>query len=179
MTFTATSNPAGWTFSTDINVSVHPKNFVKNEIGRMDLKVRLVQLFSREHTTLKVTLSVHPLVSQLVPLLHFVDIASQKATCIRPSFLSKAVLWSFLTCSNWNKKVQKKAINHRIHKSLRVSAGRPICPSARPSVALSFWGFSGQITSYVLESLTLSSGSAHQHATGTVVYTALFLSFNP
>ena len=40
VTFAATSVPAGWSFSTDVEVSVHPKNFQKNEIGRMDLKVR-------------------------------------------------------------------------------------------------------------------------------------------
>ena len=37
--FTAATDPAQWTFTSDIDISVHPKNYVKNEVGRVNLKV--------------------------------------------------------------------------------------------------------------------------------------------
>ena len=37
--FTVTSNPAKWSFAKDIEVSVHPKKYVKKNIGRHNLKV--------------------------------------------------------------------------------------------------------------------------------------------
>ena len=41
--FTATSTPAQWSFSKEIDVSVHPRNYERNDIGRLDLKVRLAE----------------------------------------------------------------------------------------------------------------------------------------
>ena len=40
VTFAATSVPARWSFSTEIEVSVIPKNSQNNEIGEVDLIVR-------------------------------------------------------------------------------------------------------------------------------------------
>ena len=44
--FTAATDPAQWTFTSDIDISVHPKTYVKNEVGRVNLKVGIKSFFT-------------------------------------------------------------------------------------------------------------------------------------